>query len=451
MKKTSNNPGIFKRIINFFDRYLITPITRCIMKIQDSLKMNTGGLERFLSKKQSLLVISLIAAFVMFYVTDHKIITLVDNSAEVLYGQPVDAIYNEELYVVEGIPETADITLIGRKSDVALAKQYPKHKIVIDLQEFKEGTHQVKAKYENEKYLSTVQYKVDPSTLNVVIYKKMSSNKELTYDIVNKDSLNSKLNIESVSLSRDSVIIKGAEYKLKTVASVKALIDINNLKNQEVGSQTIDNVPLVAYDKDGKVVKVEIVPEKIEATIKISSPSKNVPIKVETKGELDNKAIKSILTSASNVTLFGSQDVLENIEYVVAEIDVDGVKKDKKYTVNLKRPSGIRAMSLDEITITMTVDDIVTKEITGIKINPINLASGLKVQALSKEDSSITVVLKGSSSVIKNIDSSSINAYIDLSDLSVGEHEVNINVKGTDNRVTYQSKIKAIKVKISKE
>ena len=451
MKKTSNKPGLFKRFFNLFDRYIITPITRCIMKIQDALKMNTGGLERFLSKKQSLLVISLIAAFVMFYITDHKIITLVDNSAEVLYGQPVDAIYNEELYVVEGIPDTAAITLIGRKTDVALAKQYPKHKIVIDLQEYKEGTHQVKAKYENEKYLSTVQYKVDPSTLNVVIYKKMSSNKELTYDIVNKDSLNNRLNIESVNLSRDTVIIKGADYKLKTVASVKALIDINNLKNQDVGSQTIENVPLVAYDKDGKVVDIEIVPEKIEATIKIASPSKVVPIKVETKGELDNKAIKSIMTSASNVTLYGSQDVLEDIEYVVAEIDVDGIKKDKKYTVNLKRPSGIRSMSIDEVTVTMTVDDIVTKEISDIKINPINLAKGLKVQALSKEDSSITIIMKGSASVINSIDTSSINAYIDLADLSVGDHEVNISVDGADNRVTYQSKVKAIKVKISKE
>lgn len=451
MKKTNNKPGFFKRFLNLFDRYIITPITRFIMKIQDSFKFNTGGLERFLSKKQSLLIISLLAAFVMFYITDHKIVTLIDNSAEVLYGQPVDAIYNEELYVVEGIPETADITLIGRKSDVTLAKQYPKHRIVIDLQEFKEGTHQVKSKYENEKYLSTVQYKVDPSTINVVIYKKMSSNKELSYDLINKDSLNSRLNIESVSLNRDTVIIKGAEYKLKTVASVKALIDVNNLKNQEVGSQTIDNVPLVAYDKDGKVVNVEIVPEKIEATIKIASPSKTVPIKVETKGELDNKAIKALTTSSSNVVLYGSQESLENIEFVTAEIDIDGIKKDKKYTVNLKRPSGVRAMSIDEITVNMIVDDIVTKEIAGIKINPINLSSGLKVQALSKDDSSITVILKGSESVLKTIDTSSITAYIDLTDLTIGEHEVNINVKGNDNRVSYQSKIKAIKVKISKE
>ena len=43
---------------------------------------------------------------------------LIETSAEVLYDQPISATYNEEAYVVEGLPKTVDITLIGRKSDV---------------------------------------------------------------------------------------------------------------------------------------------------------------------------------------------------------------------------------------------------------------------------------------------------------------------------------------------
>lgn len=76
-------------------------------------------------------------------------------------------------------------------------------------------------------------------------------------------------------------------------------------------------------------------------------------------------------------------------------------------------------MSTTKITVNMVVDNIVTKEIPDVRINSINLASGLKVQALSKEDSSVTVIISGSESVIKDIDSSKINAYIDLADLSV--------------------------------
>lgn len=449
MKKTSNNKNIFKSIFNLFDRCIINPITKFIMSFSNISKGNNKGIEKFLNNKQSLLIISLIAAFSIFYAVDQKTTTLIDNSAEVLYGQPVRAIYNQELYVVEGVPKTADVTLIGRKWDVYLAKQYPADEVVLDLQDLKAGTHQVTARYKQS--VSSVEYKLDPSIVTVVVYEKMSANRELTYDIIHKDKLDTKLNIEGVTLSRDNVIIKGAEYKLEKVASVKALIDVENLNNPKVGSITMKDVPLVAYDKDGKVLDVEIVPQKVEATIKISSPSKTVPIKVETKGTLDNMAIKSLTPSAKSVTVYGDEGSLEDIENVVAEIDINGVKENKKYNVNLKKPSGVRQMSINKITVNMELDNITSKELTGIKINSVNLASGLKVQALSKEDSSITVILEGSSSVIKNIEASSINAYIDLADLTPGDREVEIKVTGNDNRVIYKSKVKKIKVRISKE
>ena len=211
------------------------------------------------------------------------------------------------------------------------------------------------------------------------------------------------------------------------------------------------DVPLVAYDKDGKLMDVEIVPQTVEATIKISSPSKTVPIKIETKGTLDNKSIKSLIPSSATVTVYGSDNALSEVEYVTAEIDIQGISTDKKFTVNLKKPSGIRQMSLDKITVDMKVDSVSTKEISGIKINSINLGSGLKVQALSKEDSNISVILTGTSSVLNEISPASITAYIDLADLSAGDHEVEIKVTGNDNRVTYTSKVKKVKVRISKD
>ena len=449
MKKINNNRGIFRKIFGLFDRIIITPLAKLILIIGNTFKGNKNGIDRFLNKKQSLLVVSLIAAVAIAFAVDQKMTTLVDDSAEVLYNQPVRAIYNEELYIVEGIPKTADVTIIGKKGDVYLAKQYPADEIVIDLQDLKPGTHKVTAKYKQS--VLSVDYKIDPSNITVVIYEKMSANRELGYDIIHKDSLDSKLNIESVSLNRDTVIIKGADYKLEQVASVKALIDVENINNQKVGSITLDNVPLVAYDKDGKVVDVEIVPEKVEATVKISSPSKTVPIKIETTGELDNKAIKSLTPSSYNVIVYANSETLQTIEYVVAEVDISGVKGNKKFTVNLKKPTGVREMSLDKITVDMKLDEITTKEISGVRINSINLGNGLKVQALSKEDSSITVTLRGSASVLKNITASSIKAYIDLSDLKEGDHEVEIKVTGEDDRVTYSSKLKKVNVRISKD
>ena len=151
MKKTNKvnrSVGkIFNGIFSFFDKWLITPITKGILKITDFIKDNSRGLEKFVNNKQTLIVLSLIFALAVFFVVDQNSNAILYQSAEVLYNQPVTAEYNEEAYVIEGLPETVDITLIGRSSDIYLAKQYPTHEVSVDLRELKPGSHKVTLKY----------------------------------------------------------------------------------------------------------------------------------------------------------------------------------------------------------------------------------------------------------------------------------------------------------------
>jgi len=449
MKKISNKRNIFSKIIRLFDKWIITPITKLILIISDFFKDNGKGLEKALTNRQSLVVLSLVAALITFFVIDNKFTSLTDSSAEVLYGQKVKAIYNEEAFVVEGLPESVDVMLIGRKWDVYLAKQYPADEVVVDLTGLSAGQHKVNLKYQQS--VSSVQYKLDVTTATVVIHDKISENREVSTDIIHKDSLNTQLNIDSVNLSKDNVIIKGASYKLAEVASVKALIDVDNISKQEVGTQTLKDVNLVAYDKNGNIVDVEIVPSKIEAVIKITSPSKVVPIKVIPDGELDGKSIRSITTSVTNVTIYGSEEALQDIEYLPVKIDVSGVSSDKTYTVNLTNPTGVRETSVKTITIKLTVDEIISKEIENMQITITNLEEGYKAQALSQEYSKVTVIVSGSKSVLDTLDPTKVTAYIDLSGKKEGEHEVQVKATGEDTRLTYKSRVKNIKVRITKK
>lgn len=444
MKKTCN---FFKRILLFFDKWLITPITKGILSISDFMKNNGKGLEKFINKKQTLIVLSLIFAFIVFFVVDQNSNTIINKQAEVLYNQKVVAEYNQEAYVIEGLPETVDITLIGRKSDLYLAKQYPASDVSVDLRGLKPGSHKVTLKYNQR--LSSIDYKIDPSTATIVIYEKVSETRELNYDILHKDNLDKKLVIENIDLSRNDVIIKGAEYKLKQVATVKALVDIDNISNPQAGTVTLSDIPLVAYDAKGNLIDVEIVPTTVEATIKIASPSKEVAIEVNPVGDLAfGKSIKEITPSITKVTIYGDEETLDNITSIPVDIDVSNLSTDKNYNVNLKKPSGVRDISSKTISIKVTLDDVVTKELTDINISPINLADDLKVQAVSEENSKVTVIVKGSSSVIESLDSSMVSATVDLSGYGVGEHEVEVKVSGNDVKLTYESKVKKVKIRI---
>lgn len=438
----------FKSCIRFIDKWIITPVTKFFVNVIDLFTNRNTRFEKILTNRQSLIILSLIFALVTFYAIDKKHISLIDNSAEVLYNQKVNVNYNEALYVVEGVPEEVDLTLVGRKMDVYLAKQYPVNGVTLDLTGYGPGNYSVGFKYEQK--VSSVEYKVDPSTVNIRIYDKISITKEVSSDIVHKDELDSKLNIDSIILERDNAIVKGASHKLEEVASVKAIVDINKIGNIKEGTMTVEDIPLIAYDDEGNKLDAEIVPATVNATLKISSPRKEIPIKISIAGELDGVAIKSITPSVDKVLVYGNQDAINEINSLPVAIDVTGLKENKTYSINLAKPTGIREISEKTITVKIEVGDIVSRDIENIPINAENIPDGYTVQVIGEQNRTATVIVNGSKDAVNKIEASSIYAYIDLKDLQAGEQVVEVKARGEDATVSYVPRVKEIKIKISK-
>lgn len=442
--------AFIRSIIKFIDKTIVVPITKLILLVTEKTGKNPNKLELWLVKKNTLVFISLLLSIGLFVLVDNKSLILADASAEVLYGQKVEAIYNSEDYVVEGLPETVDVTLIGRKVDLYLAKQLSSTNISVDLTGLKEGTHKdVKLNYETA--VNSVKYKLDPSTVNINIYPKVSENRNLTVDIINENKLDKKLSVSNVSIDKKKVVIKGAEHTLEQVATVKALVDITKLEKEEVGVQGLkEEVSLVAYDSNGEIVDVEIVPSKVKANVSIESPSKEVPIKVIPEGEvLFGKAISSMMSEVTKVTVYAEQVVLDNIEFIPVTIDVKNLSKNKEYNVKIKKPDGVNELSVDKTKVTITLGNEESKEINDVYIETINLDSNYKVVAIGEASNKTTVIVKGTKEVIDAIDSSALKATIDLSDYKEGDYEVPVIVEGTDSKATYTSKISKVKIRIS--
>lgn len=443
---------LFKMLYKVIDTLLVTPISKAVYFIGDKLSNRNGNLDKFLNKPNTLIYVSLICAFAAFFAVDRKVINLVETEAIVLSNQPVVAEYNEEAYVVEGIPETADIVLMGRKSDLYLAEQLGDHKLTFDLTGLSAGTHKVNIKYNNP--IKSLDYKVDPSRATIVIYPKVSASRTVTTDILNKDKLGSTLVISSIKLDRDEVIIKSYKEKLEKVASVKALVDVNALNANSAGTYTLENVKLIAYDEKGTEIKdIEIVPGTITATVEISSPSKTVPVKVIPVGEVaSGSAISSITSNVNTVTLYGEEDVLKDISELDVEIDVNGLSKDKTFQETIVKPTGVRSMSDTAVTIKVKMEGETSKEFKDIPIVFEHLdTTKYKPLAKNASDTKVNVVVKGVKSVLDKLDSEDIKAYVDLSDLEPGTYEVPVMVTGNDLKLTYSSRTTKIEVIIAKK
>ncbi len=437
-------------IINFVDRFIIVPVTKLILMFTENSNKNGMKFEQFLMKKNTLTFVSLILAILFFFLVDSKSIVLIETNAEVLYNQKVEAIYNSEAYVVEGLPKEADVVLIGRKVDLFLAKQLSNKAITVDISDLGIGTHKVNLTYENA--ITSIDYKVDPSTANITIYPKLSETRTVNVDVLNQDKIDSKLSISNVSIDDKDIIIKGAEHVLEKVSTVKALVDVSNIIEPSVGISTLKNVPLVAYDNKGNVVDVEMVPNEVTATISIISPSKELPIKIIPSGNVEfGKAISSISTSVTKVTVYGDEDVINNLQFIPITVDVSGMSSSKEFNALLTKPSGIRYISESSTVVKISLDTEVTTEVSGIQIEYNNLDSNYKATAISRNDVETSVILKGTKSVLDNLDTSTIKATVDLSGLGIGDHEVDVVVSGDEVKVNYTPKTTKIKIRISKK
>lgn len=441
---------LIKRFFRFIDKKIIVPITKFFVSIGEKLKLSDKPLEKALSKKSSMIILSLVLAVIVFVIIDRQNTTLLEKNAEVLYDIPLSATYNDEEYVVEGLPETVDITLIGTKANLYLAKQLPTQDVNVDLSDLKPGVHKVSLKYKQS--ITSVEYKLDPSEVTVVVSSKKSETRSVESDIVNLNKLDSKLAINNTKLDTDEVIIKGTEDSLAKVSTIKALINVSNMVDPKAGTNTLKDIPLIAYDENGAKVDVEMVPSKVTATIEIESPSKTVPLEIEPTGNvIFGKAIKNITSSVQKVTIYGSSKVLDNTNSIKVKIDVNNLKSNKDYTVTIKKPAGIREISEKVVTAKVELDDEVTTELSGVKLGVVNLGSNYTAQATSENATEVTVILKGVESIIKNITQSDVEAYVDLEGLGAGDHEVEIKVKGTDPKVKYSSKVTKTIIKIAEK
>ena len=107
--------ALFKFIYKIIDKFIVVPISRLVYRLNELSRNNSGKFEKILNRPNVLIYVSLLCAIALFILIDSKTISLVSNEAEVLTDQVVNVIYNEEAYVVEGVPSTVDITLIGGK------------------------------------------------------------------------------------------------------------------------------------------------------------------------------------------------------------------------------------------------------------------------------------------------------------------------------------------------
>lgn len=414
------------------------------IKVGKFFRWISGWLDKLLFNQKHGKVVALILA-ILFYVTfNSQGANFLENvkSAEDLGEFPVSQVLSNQAYEVSGLPETVKVRIIGDLTDIKSVKQQKNFKVIANMTDLTEGTHEVKLT--TEAMPARVEVVLEPSTVVVTIKKKSIRRFTVGYDFVNRQQMDSIYDLGEPQLQQGEVLVRSDSDTLDKIAFVKALIKVD--KDVKTDFETKANI--VAYDADGNLMKVDIIPDTLKASVKVTKPSKDVPITLNPTGVIPNdKSIESYKLDKDHVTIYAKQSVLDNINEIPITMPASTLTSDREISMPIIMPNGVTKISSNIANISIKLTDTKKRVIRDVPIAFKNSIDGLNFTVAQGSSSSVDVTVKGAKDIISKIKKEELQVYVDLSKIEkAGTYEQPLIVEGKNKLATYVLKNGSVKV-----
>ncbi len=366
-------------------------------------------IDRLFFSTRYLGVFALLLACLAYFVATYDSSSNVLSSSKVLSNVSINARYNSETFELSGLPHACEIVITGEAANVNNAASR-KGYCQIDLEGYTEGTHTIKMNAVG--YGDNVSTTISPSEVTITLKKKTTRQFDLSYDFINQNQMDSRYILGAPTFAQGTKInIRASQDTLNSIALVKALIDVSG--------QTTDfeiEAPLVAYDKNGQAVSAEIVPSSITASVKISSPSIEVPIKLNPIGQVPTGlAIDTAqIIDHQTTRIYAPETVLNNISEVYVNFDMSTVTEnaDKEIMLPVTLPSGVSASDVTVVNVRVTLSTVDTITLEDIPLSAHNNYNNLAISDI--EFRSVNAEISGSTNNISAVSADDIEVYFDM-------------------------------------
>ncbi|MGL4523779.1 MAG: CdaR family protein [Bacilli bacterium] len=312
-------------------------------------------MDQFFESKWFLRAIALVLALMLFISANNgtekkstsPLIPVLKN-AEVIEDVEVSSYFDEQKYIVSGLPDKVTVELEGANSLMAAVKAKREFEVYIDLENLSPGIHTVDIEYRN--ISDQLKVKIKPSQVTVDIQEKVLKKLDIEVQYKNKGNIDPNFIIGTPQLDPKRVSVIGAKDVVEKIAGVKVEIDLKNLTTTFEGE-----LPLVAYDIQGKKVDVELQPSVVNVILPLGTTSKTVPIEAQTTGIISQGyKVNNIILEKEEAVVFGDEKTLKDVQKILTKpIDLSGLKKTTSIRVPLIRNGSIE---IDPSFITVTIE-----------------------------------------------------------------------------------------------
>lgn len=351
--------------------------------------------------------------------------------------------YDQNKFIVSNVPKKVTVTLKGQTSLITKTQLNKDYEFFIDLQNVQLGEQQVPVQYKN--ISNKLDVKVDPKMIDVTIEEKITASFPVKIELMNVNKLPDGFATEKPIVNPNVIKVTGTREQIDQISYIKGYIDVEGKK------ETIqETIPVNVYNKDSEIVDIVTDPAVVDVKVPITFPYKEVPLKINRQGSLpEGLSIVSITPEPEKVTVFGPQTVLENIEFVDGgQIDLSKIQEDTTIEVPVTVPKDATKVDPDKVKVHIDVEKEATSTFTKLPIKMAGLSDGFKAFFVTPDSGKIDVVVKGAPSVLESMSQRDIEAYVDLTTLSSGDHDVSIEFNSPQNvKVTAEVKKATIRIK----
>lgn len=297
-------------------------------------------MKRFLNSRPWLGMVSVFFAILLFLTaassnhnnSSSQIYSPIETYTHSLKDVPIDMKYDSDKYFISGYSYGAEVYLTSTnriKLDSEVNNDTRNFKIVADLTHSHPGTVSVNLRVEN--LPSGVTATVSPDKISVTIGKKESKVFPVRGSVDAKQIANG-YEISKIETGVNKVEVTSDESTIALIDHVVAKLPDDQVLDRNYSSRVI----LQAVSADVTILASAIDPAKTNLSVAVKKITKSVPIRVEAVGMMDD-SLSDIQYKLSKQTavISGSREVLEDIDEIIAEVNISDVTKNTSKTVSL--------------------------------------------------------------------------------------------------------------------
>ncbi|MEN6480133.1 MAG: CdaR family protein [Anaerolineales bacterium] len=269
---------------------------------------------------------------------------------------------------------------------------------------------------------------VYPETMVVQVEEMAIRQVDVAIELTDQDELPLGYEAMPPSIEPVSVTISGARSFVESVAQVTGSV---SLANQRTTYEEVVHPKPV--DAQGRVVDdVKVSPETVKVRVIVQKKEnfREVAVRARTSGTPERGYfVSSVSVSPSTVTVYGPPEVIDQMGSVVdvqGEIDTTGATRSFVVNVALDLPDEVQVYGASpdepfEVTVSIGIDAVIGGATVELPLRLINVGEGLTGELSVPV---VDVLLTGPSAILDSLDTSLLEATVDVSGLSEGTHQV---------------------------